>query len=245
MTSPTRHLRLGLRRIAPVLTLATVAALIPTVANAHAVVLPKKSAPGAFEKYVLRVPNEKDLPTVRVELHFPADMRVVSFEDVPGWQLEIMVDSTKAITSAVWTGTLSPKHFVEFPFEAANPKTATQVAWPTYQTYANGERVEWTGPEHTKTPASVTVIEAVGIDRAGGLAGAALLIAIIKLGADDATTYGHSSRRVSLTGDYRSNQRRASYVRRRLRGLMIFIAVHYTQGRRCQPVGGGCGWWER
>lgn len=34
-------------------------------------------------QYVLRVPNERDVPTVRVELHFPAGLRVVSFGDVP------------------------------------------------------------------------------------------------------------------------------------------------------------------
>jgi uncharacterized protein YcnI len=181
MTSP-HHPHRILRPIALGLALAILAVLTPSVAGAHAVVLPKKSAPGAFEKYVLRVPNEKEVPTLRVEIHFPAGMRVVSFGDVPGWRLEIMTDSTKAITGAVWTGTLPPKHFVEFPFEAANPKTAMQVAWPTYQTYANGERVEWTGPEHTKTPASVTSIEPAGIAADVWLAGAALAIAIISLG---------------------------------------------------------------
>jgi uncharacterized protein YcnI len=168
--------------MASVVGLAVLAALTPGAARAHAVVLPKKSAPGAFEKYVLRVPNEKDVPTIRVEIHFPAGMRVVSFGDVPGWQLEIITDSTKAITGAIWTGTLPAKHFVEFPFEAANPKTVTQVAWPAYQTYANGERVEWTGPEHTKTPASVTSIEPAGIGATNWLAGAALVIAIASLG---------------------------------------------------------------
>ncbi len=164
----------------------TLAALTPAVAAAHAVVLPKKSAPGAFEKYVLRVPNERDVPTIRVEIHFPAGMRVVSFADVPGWQLAILTDSAKAITGAVWTGTLPAKHFVEFPFEAANPKTTTDVSWPTYQTYANGERVEWAGPKESKTPAPVTSIEPlphtgdIGADAL--VSGVALLVAIISLG---------------------------------------------------------------
>lgn len=158
------------------------AVLTPSVASAHAVVSPKTSVPGRFEMYTLRVPCEKDVATTRVEIHFPAGMRVVSFEDVPGWQLQIITDSTKAVTGAVWTGTLLPKHFVEFPFEAGNPKTATRVAWPVYQTYANGERVEWTGPEHTKTPAPVTSIEPVGIGTTDWLAGGALLLALTSLG---------------------------------------------------------------
>ena len=42
-------------------TLAAIAALVlvPAVAGAHAVVYPRASAAGAYERYVLRVPNEK------------------------------------------------------------------------------------------------------------------------------------------------------------------------------------------
>ena len=65
--------------------LALVAVGVPAVALAHAVVYPKTSKPGAYEKYVLRVPNERDVPTIRVELRFPTGLRVVSFGDVPGW----------------------------------------------------------------------------------------------------------------------------------------------------------------
>ena len=135
-------------------------ALAPTRAFAHAVVYPKASAPGAYERYVLRVPNEKAVPTLRVELHFPDGLRVTAFADVPGWQLEVLTDSARRITGAVWTGTLAPQRFVELPFVAANPKSPVRLVWPTYQTYAGGERVEWTGAEGTKTPASATTIAA-------------------------------------------------------------------------------------
>ena len=140
--------------------LAVVAAILPTLSWAHAVVFPRTSTPGAYEKYVLRVPNEKAVATTRVELRVPAGIRVTSFADVPGWQLEIVTDSAKAIIAAVWTGTLPPQRFVEFPFVAVNPKTDTRVEWPAYQTYADNERVEWTGPEGSKSPASVTVVAA-------------------------------------------------------------------------------------
>jgi uncharacterized protein YcnI len=134
--------------------------LAPALALGHAVVFPKSSAPGAFERYVLRVPNEKAVPTTRVEIRFPGDLRVTAFEDVPGWQVEIRTDSAKRIVGAVWTGALPPQRFVEFPFMAANPKTSSRLVWPTYQTYAGGERVEWTGEQGTKTPASITMVEA-------------------------------------------------------------------------------------
>lgn len=161
--------------------------IAPGIVFAHAVVMPKSSAPGAFERYVLRVPNEKASATTRIEIRFPAEVRVTSFEDVPGWQLEVLTDSAKRIAGAVWTGTLAPQRFVEFAFMAANPKEPTRVVWPAVQTYADGERVEWTGAEGSKRPASATTIAAaVSPSGQGSVARsvpwAALIIALISLG---------------------------------------------------------------
>jgi len=174
------------RRAARVLA-AAVLLLAPALALAHAVVFPKTSTTGAYEKYVLRVPNEKTVATVRVEIRFPTDLRVTSFADVAGWQLEVLTDSAKRVTGAVWTGTLPPQRFVELPFVAANPKTSGRLVWPVVQTYADGERVEWTGPEGAKTPASATAISASAAGVGGGGAPrwvpwAALGIAIVGLG---------------------------------------------------------------
>jgi uncharacterized protein YcnI len=130
----------------------------PSLVFAHAVVFPKTSAPGAYEKYVLRVPNERDVSTIKVEIRFPEALRVVSFGDVPGWKLQVLADSTQRITGAVWTGVLPKERFVEFPFVAVNPKDSTSVIWPTYQTYEGGERVEWVGPDSSYTPVSSTLI---------------------------------------------------------------------------------------
>jgi uncharacterized protein YcnI len=133
--------------------------LVSSVAWARAVVFPSRSTPGAYEKYVLRIPNERDVPTVRVELHFPTALRVVSFGDVPGWKLQVLTDTAQQITGAVWTGTLPKDRFVEFPFVAVNPKDSSSLSWPTYQTYSSGERVEWTSPDTaSKTPVSSTLI---------------------------------------------------------------------------------------
>jgi uncharacterized protein YcnI len=157
-----------------------------SIAFGHAVVFPKSSTPGAFERYLLRVPNEKNTPTTRVEIHFPPGLRVTSFEDVPGWQLEVLSDSAKRIVGAVWTGTLAPQRFVEFPFMAANPKAETRIVWPAYQTYADGQRVEWTGAEGTKQPASVTTIAAAATTTSGGgnrwVSWAAIVVALLSLG---------------------------------------------------------------
>lgn len=166
--------------------LAVAALVVPAVALAHAVVFPRTSAPGAYEKYVLRVPNEKDTAaTTRVEIQFPAAVRVISFGDVAGWRLDVRRDSTGRITAATWTGSLPPERFIEFPFVAVNPREETRLVWPVHQTYSDGERVGWIGPENGDEPASVTTIRAPG---AGGgvrwaphVAVAALALALVTL----------------------------------------------------------------
>jgi uncharacterized protein YcnI len=166
--------------------LAVAALAIPAVALAHAVVFPRTSAPGAYEKYVLRVPNEKDTSaTTRVEIQFPAAVRVISFADVAGWQLQVRRDSTGRVTNAVWTGSLPPERFVEFPFVAVNPHRETRLVWPVYQTYSDGERLGWIGPENGDEPASVTTIRAPAAEggpaRMRYVSAAALLLALVSL----------------------------------------------------------------
>ena len=139
--------------------LIAVGILVPSVALAHAVVFPKTSAPGAYEKYILRVPNERDVATTRVELHFPPGVRVVSFGEVAGWSLQILRDTAQHITGAVWTGVLPKERFIEFPFVAVNPGDSVRLTWPTIQTYQGGEVVNWTDPDSaSKTPVSSTLV---------------------------------------------------------------------------------------
>jgi hypothetical protein len=160
------------------------ASIVPRVMNAHAVVYPKVATPGAYEKYVLRVPNERDVPTTQVEIKFPAGLRVISFADVPGWTLTVLTDSAKHVSGAVWTGTLGPQRFIEFPFVGVNPAHRARLSWLAWQTYASGERVAWIGPQKSEHPASVTMVTyAGGITLGLGfiLLLVALVIAIVAL----------------------------------------------------------------
>lgn len=159
------------------------ALLLPAAALGHAVVHPESAPPGAYQKYVLRVPNERDVATVRVELEFPLGIQVVSLGDVEGWALEVVTGPDGRVERAIWTGRLPPMRFVEFPFVAVNPHDETRLIWPAAQLYEGGERVEWTGPEESETPASVTMVRNEGgMGLAGWLAGVALLVALTSLG---------------------------------------------------------------
>src|SRR5688572_6459178 len=79
-------------------------ALSSAAASAHAVVLPGDAPTGAFQRYVLRVPNERAFATLRVAITFPAGVRVISFDVVPGWTLETTAGAAEgSVSAAVWT----------------------------------------------------------------------------------------------------------------------------------------------
>jgi len=160
------------------------ALLLPATLLAHAVVHPDVAPPGAYQRYVLRVPTEREVPTERIEIRFPDAVRVVSFADVPGWELAVRTDTGGRIVGATWTGILPPERFVEFPFVAVNPRQDATLTWPVTQTYAGGEVVEWSGPEGSEAPASVTSVTADGNGwpASAWLAAAALLLSIVALG---------------------------------------------------------------
>ena len=193
-TAPPCRARIVRRVLAVASLLCAAGALVPSVANAHVTVWPRSAARGAFERYVVRVPNERNVPTTRVEIHFPAEVRISSFQEVAGWQLQVLTDSAGKITGAVWTGSLPAKRFVEFPFIGVNPKEGERVVFPATQTYEGGEVVEWSGPEGSKTPASVTTLTERPAAGAGGNAGgsgssvplyialAALALGLVSLG---------------------------------------------------------------
>jgi uncharacterized protein YcnI len=158
-------------------------ALVPAWARGHAVVHPRLARPGAYQKYVLRVPNEREVPTLRVELTFPDDVRVVSFGEVEGWELQVVTGADGRVVRAIWTGRLPAMRFVEFPFVAVNPHEDAVLVWPAVQLYEGGERVEWTGAEDSETPASVTRVRGKErVDLSWWLAGAALVLALTSLG---------------------------------------------------------------
>jgi uncharacterized protein YcnI len=130
-------------------------------AIAHAVVYPPEAPTGAYQKYVLRVPNERGFPTSEVSITFPDGVRVISFDEVPGWTLETTsMDGGATFATATWAGTLPVGRFVEFAFIGVNPAEPTVLEWDVIQTYADGTAVPWTGPVDSSTPASTTSVVA-------------------------------------------------------------------------------------
>ncbi|UJF36258.1 YcnI family copper-binding membrane protein [Paenibacillus hexagrammi] len=138
--------------------------LLAGIASAHVVVYPTTSTQGTYEKFTVRVPTEKDVPTTKIEVKFPVDSVSISrFEPKAGWKYEIAKDESGKITGVTWTATgegLSKTEFGEFNMQGKVADNATQIIWKAYQTYQDGSVVEWVGAAGSDKPASVTTVNA-------------------------------------------------------------------------------------
>jgi len=126
----------------------------------HAVVYPDYVAPGSFEKFVLRVPTEKTIPTTEIRLLIPDDLKVFSLGGKAGWHYEIEKDASGRFKSITWSGGMVPAgEFSDFEFIARAPKEPTRLVWKAYQKYQDGSVVAWVGPPEAPEPASITRVE--------------------------------------------------------------------------------------
>src|SRR5690349_4135205 len=102
----------SLMRPVPRAVIATAFALAcASLTLAHIRIAPTESAPGAREKYTMRVPNEKQVASIRVEGEFPAGLDIYDFEFKPGWKIDFKKDEKGKIVGATWTGKIVPYEF--------------------------------------------------------------------------------------------------------------------------------------
>lgn len=146
--------------------------LFSSVASAHVTVIPKTSTTGAWETYTVKVPVEKEIPTIKLTLKAPDGVGIMSYQPVPGWNYTSTKDSSGKVTSITFEATgegILPGQFQQFTFVGVNPNKATKTAWDAYQYYKDGSVVEWTGEEGSKTPHSITdIVSAAAVDHQNG-----------------------------------------------------------------------------
>src|SRR5690242_21851881 len=141
--------------------LVTVIALVcAQLASAHIRIYPNESTVGAREKYTMRVPNEKQVGSSKIEGVFPPELNVYDFEFKPGWKIEFKKDEKGKITGATWNGKIAPYEFVEFGMLGLNPKEGTELVWKFVQYYEDGSKEEFTGPVGSRLPSPVTALKA-------------------------------------------------------------------------------------
>ncbi len=155
-----------MRKLTPLLVVAAIV-IGASPALAHVTVQPNESTPGAFARFVVRVPNERpDASTTKVEVEFP-DLFFVGFMDVPGWTRTVEMRQldepaevfgepvTEVVGTVTWSGgEVQPGEFMEFGFSARMPEETTTLEFPAIQTYDSGEVVRWIGPADAEEPAA-------------------------------------------------------------------------------------------
>ena len=149
-------MRTTLLRLAVLITLLTIASA--SVAYAHVVVSPEEVPAGSYEKLTVSVPTERDVPTTEVRLEVPEGFEVLGVQPEPGWGYDFEEEGG-TITAITWSGgEIAPREFQEFRFQTRTPEEGGEYAWNAFQTYENGEVVEWTGPEGSEEEASLVTV---------------------------------------------------------------------------------------
>ena len=150
-----KSLRHG-RRLGVLLVTTCGGLVLVSSAFAHARISPA-FAPTEAQVYTLVVPTEKeDASTTQVELTPPADFRLRSFRDAPGWKRELQSTGSgedTVIEKVTWSGgDVGPGEAAYFDFFGSADKSKT-YAFKVRQTYSDGEVVDWAGPESADEPA--------------------------------------------------------------------------------------------
>jgi uncharacterized protein YcnI len=131
--------------------IAATALLFAETAFAHVTVWPQQSRAGMAERYTVRVPTERNVPTVSVELEVPTTVTVTGVLAPAGFTYETKREGNR-ITSITWKQEIKPGEVGEFVFFARNP-AASQIVWKAHQRYADSQVEDWVGPAGDRRPA--------------------------------------------------------------------------------------------
>jgi uncharacterized protein YcnI len=133
------------------------------LASAHVTVQPNEVPAGSYQVFTVRVPTEKEIATTSVKLAIPDGVDVSRIEPKPEWTYEIEKNAANKFVSVTWKATgkgLGATEFGDFRVQGKVADDAKELVWKAYQTYSDGEVVEWTGAADADKPASVTMVTA-------------------------------------------------------------------------------------
>ena len=130
-------------------------ALLAAAVSAHVTGSTKESEAGVLETYTVRVPTEKQIATVRLDLRLPSGTAFESAEPMDGWDITIEGNKLSWIAT---DGGIGVGEAGQFAFTVRNPDIEGEIPWNAYQHYADGSLVQWA--EGSPNPYSVTAIAA-------------------------------------------------------------------------------------
>jgi uncharacterized protein YcnI len=133
------------------------ALVLAPVAGAHVEISPDKVPVDSDALLTIQVPNERNVPTVKLEIKLPAGLSEVTVQAKPGWT------SSNKNGVVTWSGgKIGPGQFDEFGLVTHVPNTpGKEFVFPALQTYADGKVVRWIGTSTSDTPAPrITLVAA-------------------------------------------------------------------------------------
>lgn len=163
-----------MKRIVLICSLVGALAVTP-LAAAHVTINPGEWEAGGFARFAVRVPNERpNADSTEITVQFPESVISASFQPVPGWERTVEMVAldepieeegeepiTERIGTVTWSGgTIAPGEFQEFgvSFQVPEDAVGQDLAFPSIQTYSNGEIVRWIGPPDADTPAPIVTV---------------------------------------------------------------------------------------
>lgn len=158
-----RSLTTALRRSAPAVTGAILLAWA-SPASAHVTVDPETAVAGGDATLTFQVPTEKNAPTTKVEVAFPAaqPLAFVAVKPHPGWSYAVVKaklatpissDSgpvSEAVSQITWSAQagqgIKPGEFDAFQVSVGPLPKSGAMVFKALQTYADGSVVRWIDP---------------------------------------------------------------------------------------------------
>lgn len=147
-------------------------------AHAHVTLSPRKAVVGR-QAYDVRVPNEKNIPTVKLQLLVPDGVTVTGVQQLSGWRHTTKAESGGAddghggtldrITEITWEGgAVQPGEYMVFSFATNYQGDPTELAWKAYQTYSDGSVVPWDDSSENAPAPKVTIAAESDLDAVRG-----------------------------------------------------------------------------
>jgi uncharacterized protein YcnI len=146
-------------------------------------VAPVEAPARAEQRYAISIQGEKTVPTTRVEIQFPRELRVLSVDAPPGWSAAPQSGRDGRILAATWSGgTIGSGTAAHFDVLARNPDGGAVLRWTVIQTYGDGSEVHWNGPPSGEFPAATSRVVAAGLGLGGRLLAVLVVVSCLVLG---------------------------------------------------------------